>query len=62
MMMMTNLETQMYVALKVLPCRCQMEGREKWHLRAQMTVEKRCSRCAAIAAYELQVETEGEHG
>jgi hypothetical protein len=51
---MTELETQMYVALKALPCRCQMAGREKWHLRAQMTVDIQCSRCKAIEAYEKQ--------
>jgi hypothetical protein len=49
---MTALETQMYIALKSLPCRCQMLGGERWHLRAQPEVATQCSRCAAIAAYE----------
>lgn len=45
---------QLYNALKGCPCRCQMKGAEKWHLRAKMEVEMQCSRCVAIERYEAE--------
>lgn len=53
--MMNSLEEAaalMYASLKAMPCRCQMKGGAKWHFRAQPEVEKQCSRCAAIDAYD----------
>jgi hypothetical protein len=49
---MTPLEDQLYRALVLTPCRCQMAGGPKWHLRAKPEVAKLCSRCAAVTAYE----------
>jgi hypothetical protein len=43
---------QLYLALKIAPCRCQMKGAEKWHLQAQREVATKCSRCVALDAYE----------
>jgi hypothetical protein len=52
--MPSELETQLYTALKAMPCRCQMVGGAKWHFRALPEVAKQCSRCVALAAYEAQ--------
>lgn len=49
---MTALETQLYTSLAAMPCRCQMAGGPKWHFRAQTIVDRPCSRCTAVAAYE----------
>lgn len=43
---------QLYASLKAMPCRCQMVGKAAWHFRAQTVVAQRCSRCAAIEAYD----------
>jgi len=50
---MTLLE-QLYAALQSSPCRCVYErskGRPVF-VKGERVLEKRCSRCAAIAAYQ----------
>lgn len=40
------------LALRSQPCRCQMKGGPRWHLKAQMEIEFKCSRCMALEMYE----------
>jgi hypothetical protein len=49
-----TLTEQLYRALLVCQCRCQMRGGAKWHCLANTEVEKQCSRCAAIERYEAE--------
>lgn len=44
-----------YVALKALPCRCQMKGGARWHLAATPEVAIQCSRCKCIEEYEAHM-------
>jgi hypothetical protein len=49
---LSGLAKQLHAALKLYPCRCQLAGGAKWHLRAQPEVEKECARCVALQRYE----------
>ncbi len=49
-----TLVEQLYTALQIAPCRCQMVGGPKWHLRAVTEVAVQCSRCKAIERYDLE--------
>lgn len=49
-----TLTEQLYNSLRAYPCRCQMQGGERWHVQAQTVPVKKCSRCLAIERYEAE--------
>jgi hypothetical protein len=54
---MTELETALYVALKMYPCRCvyaRTTSGQPLFKEGVRVLEKQCSRCVACALYDTQ--------
>jgi hypothetical protein len=53
--MATELETLLYTALKIYPCRCaytRAPNGQAVFKEGERILERRCSRCIAVAIYE----------